>query len=458
MSAKERKLGQLAQAIEEHSSEGVEILSSEPSLLARATIYLMGALLVAGIVWSFFGRADIIVSAPGTLGPEAEVRRVFSPIKGELVAIYVAEGTPVSEDDVLARINAQGVIQAAAQAMDSQLKLEEAERNYRLYPAQKKLATLKLEALEAKIEAEEAVHEKRISDGLSTIAEEQRLKLEKARADLEKARRLRDKAKKDAERYERLYERPGGGGVSRNKVEEMKGAYLAKAADYLDAATKLGELEIKLNKEYAQKRYEVATSFQQLTEARLQYEGEIVKAQNQENRVLMALRTARLNAEASSRLRFEHVDEDNFLRILSPYSGVVTHVGYTQTGDKVRDDQPFVAIAPEGARRVLNLEIQERDRGFLREGMPVKVKFNAFPYQRYGFIEGVLEYVGPSTVIQPQTKKPIYKGRASIEREFFMVDGSKRPLRYGMGATAEIIVQKRRLIDLALDPFRRLKR
>ena len=45
---------------------------------------------------------------------------------------------------------------------------------------------------------------------------------------------------------------------------------------------------------------------------------------------------------------------------------------------------PLGGIAPSNARAVLQVEIAEQDRAFLREGLPVKLKFSAFPYQRYG--------------------------------------------------------------------------
>jgi HlyD family secretion protein len=52
---------------------------------------------------------------------------------------------------------------------------------------------------------------------------------------------------------------------------------------------------------------------------------------------------------------------------------------------------------------------------------------------------------------------PVFKGRVRLNRDYFEVESQHYPLRYGMEATAEIVVRKRRMIDLALDPFRNLK-
>jgi hemolysin D len=92
----------------------------------------------------------------------------------------------------------------------------------------------------------------------------------------------------------------------------------------------------------------------------------------------------------------------------------------------------------------------------VREGLPVKLKFNAFPFQRYGVINGTLEYVSPATKPASQTRPPVYEARVSLERDYYQVAETRYPLRFGMIATVEIVVRKRRLIDLALDPFRQV--
>jgi len=117
---------------------------------------------------------------------------------------------------------------------------------------------------------------------------------------------------------------------------------------------------------------------------------------------------------------------------------------------------PLGGIAPSGARAIVKTEIVESERAFLREGLPVKLKFSAFPYQRYGVINGTLEYVAPATKPSPQSKQPVYEARVSLERDYYQVAEAKYPLRFGMTAAVEIVVRDRRLIDLALDPFRQV--
>jgi HlyD family secretion protein len=50
----------------------------------------------------------------------------------------------------------------------------------------------------------------------------------------------------------------------------------------------------------------------------------------------------------------------------------------------------------------------------------------------------------------------VYEGRITLDRDHYTVGDTSYPLRYGMTAAAEIVVRKRRLIDMALDPFRQV--
>jgi HlyD family secretion protein len=222
------------------------------------------------------------------------------------------------------------------------------------------------------------------------------------------------------------------------------------------AESRVGELAARQSLESSQARAGLETSGQQLSTLRLQYEAASREVANVEDKLKLQVQTARLVADAAARIQFENIDKDNFLRIAAPVDGVITDVTSTQPGDKIQANTPLGGIAPKNARPLLKIEIAEQDRGFVREGLPVQLKFNAFPYQRYGTIAGTLQYISPATKPSPQTKLPVYEGRITLERDHYNVGEIAYPLRYGMTASAEIVVRKRRLIDVALDPFRQV--
>ena len=97
------RLRPLNEALGDHSTEGIAILTAEPWRILHAVVYTMIGLVLCGLAWSFIGRADVIVTAQGALQPDSELRRFYAPVDGELASLYIAEGQPVSKGDVLAR-------------------------------------------------------------------------------------------------------------------------------------------------------------------------------------------------------------------------------------------------------------------------------------------------------------------------------------------------------------------
>ena len=450
------RLVPLADALGDHSSEGIAILTAEPWRALHALVYTVIALVLSGLVWSFIGRADVIVTEQGALAPASELRRFYAPVDGELANLYVAEGQPVAKGDVLARLNARGAVEAASNAMQAQLKLEDAEREWRQFPERKALLEQKAATLRQALELEEQQHQQRLALGTSKLVEEEKAQMAEGRTNVEETRRARDAARLEVEKFERVLASPGGSGVSQLQVEAKRNARLAAENAYRVAQSRVSELTARQSQELVQAQAQLDASGEQLKKLRLDYEAAANELATAEQKLRLQLNTARVEADATARIRFENIDKDNFLQIVAPVSGIVTDLTSTQPGDKVQANTPLGGIAPNNTRSVVKVEIAENDRAFLREGLPVKLKFNAFPYQRYGAINGTLEYVSPATRPASQTRQPVYEARIALERDYYQVGETKYPLRYGMTAAVEIIVRERRLIDLALDPFRQV--
>lgn len=440
--------------LEDHGPEGVAIVTDQPSRLIRGTILVFFGLLIAAVLWSFIGKSDVIVESAGLVKPEIEQQGVYLPIKGELVNLYVTEGMPIEKGDVVARIDSPSAIELAGQATQASVHLAAAERGYEMFPTKKKAMEKELEALKAKIAADERDNEWRVAESVKKLAEEQQIKLEKARAKLAKAGAERDQAQRVLAQHERLFNSPGNGGLSKDQVEEKRGFLREKTLDYKLAESELGEFEVSLMQEYDKKKADLQKKSQDLLATQAQYENMLLRLTQDEEQSETDLRLARAKSKAASRISYEDIDEDNFLRIRAPVDGIVTTVTFADVGAQVDEKTPVALIAPKGARKVLEIEINERDRAFLKPGMPVQIKVNAFPYQRYGVLTGELEHIAPASSPNRDTKQIVYKARVGLERDHFMVNNVATPIRYGMAAKVEIVVDSRRLIDLAIDPFR----
>ena len=446
----------LTEALEDHSAEGISILTADPWRFTQALVYAMVALVLAALVWSFFGHADVLVTASGSLAPASDVRRLYAPIDGELANIYIAEGQPVTRGDVVARIYARGAIEAAKNALEARLKLDDAEREWKEFPEKRALMERRASALREAAAVEARQHQRRLADGTGQLAQGQQAQQQEARVNVDEATRARNAARDEADKYARLFAMTGGGGVSQLQVEQKKNALQAAENALRVAQSRQGELAARQSLESTQARGQLETSGQELARLRLQSEAADREVANAEDKLKLQVQTARLVADAAARIKFENIDKDNFLLIVAPVDGVITDVTSTQPGDKIQANAPLGGIAPKNARPILKIEIAEHDRAFLREGLPVQLKFNAFPYQRYGLIRGTLQTISPATKPSAATKQPVYEGRVTLEQEVYKVGATSYPLRYGMTAVVEIVVRERRIIDLALDPFRNI--
>lgn len=440
----------LGQALEEHSAEGAEILYSEPAPLIRRSIWLMVALLVSAVVWAFIGHVDVVVTAAGVLTPEQEVRRVYAPTDGELEGMLVLEGDPVSKGDPVARIRSPNAIQLAVQARQAELRLAEVALRDAHFEAELALMRQEAAVLANQTRVAEEQLDRRVVQGSSGLRERQRARLAEARANLDGAGNARIAAKKEWDGYRELR----GEAVSEVEVERTRLAYEQAEDAYRTAAADLRALESEFIRESEEDQLGLEQLRLELERLRIETGRKRMEIEQAPLKMQLELDKATADAQAARQVRFEIREDDNMLIVLSPVSGTVTEVTFTQAGDKVQPTTPLVSVAPVGSRKMLRVDIAERDAAFIDEGDPVKLKFNAFPYQRYGFIDGTLEYLSPTTQRDAPNEPPSYKGYVSLGQEHFEVDGKDQPLRYGMAASAEIVVRERRVIDMVLDPLR----
>lgn len=442
-----------AQLFEDHSDEGIAILTAQPSKVARGLIFILACLLVSALVWSFFGQADVVVTAQGVVETEGARFQVHTPAKGQLVDIYAAEDMAVSEGDVLFRIDSPQAVQIALQSQEAELGLLEAKSQVEHWPAQKVYLQRILEATETKIADDTRDLERIEAEAIANLTEQQRIKLQKAQAKLEKAQTELTYAEDVRATYGRLFDSEGGGGISQQQVDEKRKDVQEKQLDMELARAEISEFESKMSEEFSKKQKEIEEKRLKLAATISQYEQQQVTIEKEEQKIRGALRQAQTRVR--TRVSFADIDGDNLLSVRAPASGVVATVSHTRAGSMIEDKDPVVTIVPNDARKILQVEIAEQDRAFLQAGMTVKIKVNAFPYQRYGYLTGTLEHISPTAKFNPQTKRLVYSARVGLEENFFEIDSEIFEVRYGMAAAAEITVRKRRIIDIALDPLRK---
>jgi membrane fusion protein len=144
--------------------------------------------------------------------------------------------------------------------------------------------------------------------------------------------------------------------------------------------------------------------------------------------------------------------------VAAPIAGRVTSL-QAWAGMSTEVGVPFMAIVPENAPLQVSLLVPARAMGFIMRGQPVQVAFDAFPFQRFGLYPGRIESVSdtllkPSESAGPITpKEPSYRVTARLERQTVTAYGQQMPLRPDMSLRADIIIDRRSLIQWLFDPL-----
>lgn len=105
------------------------------------------------------------------------------------------------------------------------------------------------------------------------------------------------------------------------------------------------------------------------------------------------------------------------------------------------------------------LLVPTRAIGFLEVGQPANLQIEAFPFQRFGMIRGLVITIHPM-VVRPgdvaypvEQKESAYEVEVFIPREHVLVYGEKRSLRPGMVLQADLAIDRRRLWQQLFDPL-----
>lgn len=153
--------------------------------------------------------------------------------------------------------------------------------------------------------------------------------------------------------------------------------------------------------------------------------------------------------------------------VLAPEDGILTGVrGYL--GEQVAAGTPLVTLLPTDGALQIELYVSSASIGFLKENEPVLLRYDAFPYQKFGLHHGHIVEITHAPVVSnnqqdnriaqmsgDQSKPPshdIYRIRVAPDQTYVETYGRQRPLEAGMTVSADIATDCRRLWEWLLDP------
>ena len=141
--------------------------------------------------------------------------------------------------------------------------------------------------------------------------------------------------------------------------------------------------------------------------------------------------------------------------ITAPIAGTVYNLNVNLGKGTLQSGEEILSIAPLGKEPVLEVNLPDQYRGFVKRGMRAKVKIETFPYQEFGTIDGTVVYISPNVVSNNNSDMQVFLTRIQLKKFVLPVRGEYQLITPGMSATGEIVMREKTVLSLLLDPITR---
>lgn len=153
------------------------------------------------------------------------------------------------------------------------------------------------------------------------------------------------------------------------------------------------------------------------------------------------------------------------LAIKAPVAGVVA-TQMVKQGQAVQAGQPLLSVLPGDGQLEAELLVPSRAIGFIEPGDKVQLRYQAYPYQKFGHQYGQVARISRSAlnsgelgvlVGNAQQGEPFYRVTVALRNQTVMAYGKPELLKTGMLLDADILGDRRRLIEWIFEPLFSLK-
>jgi HlyD family secretion protein len=414
-------------------------------------LWALSGLFVALLLWSMLAHIDIVAVAEGRLVPQTYVK-IVQPADGGIVReLLVVEGQTVRQGDVLIRLD-RTLASADQQSVASQLALKRLE--IRRIDAQ--LAGRPLESepsddptLVSQVRLDGLARERAYLD---QVAQEEAARnqfaaeLAASRETLAKLERTLPSYARSAAAYERLASEKLIGTLD---AEAKQREALEHEQDFRAQSAHVSSLESSLQ---AQER--------KLAQLKSAYRSTLLSERSQ--------RVGEVNQLAQD-LRKQGFREE-LLELRAPQAGVVKDLATTTLGAVVQPGGVLLTLVPQNEPLRAEVYVRNEDVGFVREGQSVRLKVAAYPFTKYGLLEGTVRTLAAdASVLNGQnasrTRDPnlaareessVFKAIVELHAQQLRTNDLHLPIMAGMIVQAEINEGSRTVLEYLLSPVRRV--
>jgi hemolysin D len=417
------------------------------SPLLRRLLHVLCALVAAIAVWVYAGRLDIVAVADGRLVPRTRLKIVQPADGGVVREILVAEGAEVVGGEVLVRLD-PALAQAELRALSGEL----AQRMLQLRRIDAELDEAPLvrhagddDDAFARADAQRHANRSAWHDAqgqeAAALARVER-ELAAATTQVEKLERTVPIHRTTAERYARL---AAEGFVSELFALDRQREHIEREHDL--AAQRHATAALTAQREQAARRLAQVTSAY-----RQQLHAERAGAAQQRARLAEELAKQHVRAEA--------------VELRAPQAGIVKDLATHTVGTVVAPGAVLLTLVPAGDALEAEVAVANADAGFVRAGQPARVKIAAYPFQKYGLVDGTVVRVGPDAVEPAAARREAPAGgdaavagafvaRIALPAQSLVFDGAALPLAAGMQVAAEIRLGERSVLEYLLAPMQK---
>lgn len=391
----------------------VSIARPVPTWVFTVLALAFAASIVGFMFWGEYTRRERV---EGFLALGEGAAPILAPEAGTLVDLMVREGDEVAAGSPIARLSLERATASGATSAD----LLQRELSLRV-------ANLEAEKENVRLLAEQQKEQlvRRIDD----------LKKELAQADAE-IRLQQTRVASAREDFQRTQELVKDGFVSDT-------ALTAKRNEQLDQQVKLENL-----------RRSRATIERDLRSAQSDLPSVDLRARQQMDQL------TREKGQLQQNLVQEETRRETIIR--APIAGIVTNIAVSR-GASLAADAPLATVLPTGSGLEARLLVPTRAVGFVQPGHDVVLRYEAFPFQRFGQYRGKVHNVSrtawsPGEKVGPMTaREPVYRIDVELERQTVAAGGQEVALRPGMVVNADILLEKRTVFEWIFEPVLELR-
>ncbi len=144
--------------------------------------------------------------------------------------------------------------------------------------------------------------------------------------------------------------------------------------------------------------------------------------------------------------------------VKAPIAGRITAI-QANVGQFADPTKPMAAIIPTDAKLVAVAYVASRGVGFLRVGQVVRIRYDAFPYQKFGSVTGRIASIS-QVALRPEdltgtvrVEEPVYPVTIALDQQELVAFGEHRPLHAGMALRADLVLDRHNLVSTILEPL-----